>query len=246
MTLAGGLRLIVSQRLMPSADGTGLVAAAEVLPGSVALGNLIRDNKTYQIPSLQQRGKALGIVRFDDSLAELVRGGQDDAGDRPKGYAESPDELEAAGDGQARRRCRPEPPPLAGRRASWPRWARCWTARAPERTRPCPRIAALFDKLLDKKGSDLHLGIGYPPLGAHPRRAHAAARGPAHRRRDGGACSSSSPRPSRSGRSPRSWTWTSPTATGRRPASAPTTSTRRPAWRRSSAPSPARCCRWRS
>jgi twitching motility protein PilT len=76
MTLAGGLRLVVSQRLLPNADRTGLVAAAEVLPGSIALWNLIRDSKTYQIPSLQQRGRAAGIVRLDDSLADLVRSGR--------------------------------------------------------------------------------------------------------------------------------------------------------------------------
>ncbi len=76
MTLAGGLRLVVSQRLLPNSDRTGLVAAAEVLPGSIALWNMIRDSKTYQIPSLQQRGRAAGIVRLDDSLAEVVREGR--------------------------------------------------------------------------------------------------------------------------------------------------------------------------
>jgi twitching motility protein PilT len=108
MTLASSLRLIVSQRLMPSADGQRLVAAAELLPGSMALGNLIRDNKTYQIPSLQQRGKSLGIVRFDDSLAELVRSGKTTL-EIAKGYAESPDELEAMVTGK-RPGAPPEPP----------------------------------------------------------------------------------------------------------------------------------------
>lgn len=108
MTLASSLRLIVSQRLMPSADGQGLVAAAELLPGSVALGNLIRDNKTYQIPSLQQRGKSLGIIRFDDSLAELVRSGKTTL-EIAKNYAESPDELEAMVTGK-RPGAPPEPP----------------------------------------------------------------------------------------------------------------------------------------
>jgi len=56
MTLAGGLHLIVGQRLLPSATGHGMVAAVELLTGSIALWNLIRDAKTYQIPSLQQRG----------------------------------------------------------------------------------------------------------------------------------------------------------------------------------------------
>jgi len=105
MTLASSLRLIVSQRLLPNADRSGLVAAAELLPGSVALGNLIRDNKTYQIPSLQQRGKSLGIVRFDDSLAELVRSGKTTL-EIARGYAESPDELEAMVTGK-----RPNAPP---------------------------------------------------------------------------------------------------------------------------------------
>ncbi|QRK09978.1 PilT/PilU family type 4a pilus ATPase [Archangium violaceum] len=108
MTLASSLRLIVSQRLLPSADRQHLVAAAELLPGSVALGNLIRDNKTYQIPSLQQRGKSLGIVRFDDSLADLVRAGKTTL-EIAKDYAESPDELEAMVTGK-RPGAPPEPP----------------------------------------------------------------------------------------------------------------------------------------
>jgi twitching motility protein PilT len=109
MTLASSLRLIVSQRLLPNADGTRMVAAAELLPGSVSLGNLIRDNKTYQIPSLQQRGKALGIVRFDDSLAELVRSGKTTL-EIARNYAESPDELTAMVTGK-RPGAPPEPPP---------------------------------------------------------------------------------------------------------------------------------------
>ncbi|HET8932181.1 MAG TPA: PilT/PilU family type 4a pilus ATPase [Polyangiales bacterium] len=76
MTLAGGLRLIISQRLVPSADRKQLVAAAELLPGSTPLWALIRENRTYQIASLQQRGKSIGIIRLDDSLADLVRSGK--------------------------------------------------------------------------------------------------------------------------------------------------------------------------
>jgi twitching motility protein PilT len=76
MTLAGGLRLIISQRLVPSADRKQLVVAAEVLPGSTPLWSLIRENRTFQIASLQQRGRSIGIIRLDDSLAELVRAGK--------------------------------------------------------------------------------------------------------------------------------------------------------------------------
>ncbi|MFT3922890.1 MAG: PilT/PilU family type 4a pilus ATPase [Myxococcales bacterium] len=94
MTLAGGLRLIISQRLVPTADRTDLVAAAELLPGSSPLWALIRDNKTFQIPSLQQRGKAIGIVRLDDSLAELVRTGRTSL-EIAREFAEAPDQFDA-------------------------------------------------------------------------------------------------------------------------------------------------------
>ncbi|MCI0569141.1 MAG: PilT/PilU family type 4a pilus ATPase [Myxococcaceae bacterium] len=99
MSLSTGLRLIVSQRLLPDAAGTGMVAAAELLTGSVALGNLIREEKTHQIPSLQQRGKGLGMVRFDDSLVDLVRAGKTTLA-IAREYAESPDELTAVVQGR--------------------------------------------------------------------------------------------------------------------------------------------------
>jgi twitching motility protein PilT len=94
MALAGGLHLIVSQRLLAAANGSGMVVAVELLPGSVALWSLIRDNKTFQIPSLQQRGKAFGIVRLDDSLADIVRAGRVSRASA-LAVAENPDELDA-------------------------------------------------------------------------------------------------------------------------------------------------------
>jgi twitching motility protein PilT len=95
MTLSVGLRMIVSQRLVPNKERNGVVAAAELLPGSVSLGNLIRDEKTYQIPSLQQSGKSTGIIRLDDSLAQLVHAGKTTL-EIAQEYAESPDELAKA------------------------------------------------------------------------------------------------------------------------------------------------------
>ncbi len=95
LTLAGGLKLILAQRLVPRADGSGVVAAVELLPGMVPLWNLIREQKTYQITSLQQRGKALGIIRLDDSLFELVRAGVV-APQAAIQVAENPAELENA------------------------------------------------------------------------------------------------------------------------------------------------------
>ena len=66
----------------------------ELLPSSIALYTLIRDGRTYQIPSLQQRGRALGVVRLDESLADLVRA-QKATLEVVKQFAESPPDLEA-------------------------------------------------------------------------------------------------------------------------------------------------------
>jgi twitching motility protein PilT len=78
---------------MPTADRKQLCAAAEVLPGSTPLWNLIRENRTYQITSLQQRGKSLGIIRLDDSLFDLVKSGRTTF-EIAREYAESPEQLE--------------------------------------------------------------------------------------------------------------------------------------------------------
>jgi twitching motility protein PilT len=76
VTLAGALKFVVAQRLLPNAAGDDFVAAVELLTGSAPLWALIRDNKLFQLPSLQQRGRAFGMIRFDDSLMELVRAGK--------------------------------------------------------------------------------------------------------------------------------------------------------------------------
>ncbi|MGE0548395.1 MAG: type IV pilus twitching motility protein PilT [Kofleriaceae bacterium] len=76
VSLAGALRAIVAQRLIPSASGNGVVAAVELLTGVLPLATLIRDNKLFQLPSLQQRGRAFGMIRLEESLLELVRAGK--------------------------------------------------------------------------------------------------------------------------------------------------------------------------
>ncbi|MDB4961051.1 MAG: twitching motility protein [Myxococcales bacterium] len=72
-SIAGALRAIVSQRLLPAANGTSVVAAVELLTGCLPLQQMIRDDKLYQLPNLMQRGRAFGMLRFDDSLTELVK-----------------------------------------------------------------------------------------------------------------------------------------------------------------------------
>ena len=74
-TLAGVLKFVVSQRLVPRKDGNGRVVAVELLTGGMALWTLIRDDKLYQLPSLLQRGRAFGMIRIEDSLNELLSAG---------------------------------------------------------------------------------------------------------------------------------------------------------------------------
>jgi twitching motility protein PilT len=69
------LRAIVSQRLVTTTDGSRRVPALEILIVNPAVSNLIRDEKTFQIKSILQTGRAQGMCTIDDSLAELVRAG---------------------------------------------------------------------------------------------------------------------------------------------------------------------------
>jgi len=74
--LAIGLQGIVTQTLVPTADGQGRAVAAEVLVPTPGVRNLIREGKTHQIYSLIQTGAAHGMQTMDASLAGLVRGGR--------------------------------------------------------------------------------------------------------------------------------------------------------------------------
>ncbi|MBE9535986.1 MAG: type IV pilus twitching motility protein PilT [Proteobacteria bacterium] len=67
------LKGVISQRLLKRADGKGMVAAVEILIGTVPLANLIRDGKTFQIPSIMQTGKGVGMVKMDDAIMELLQ-----------------------------------------------------------------------------------------------------------------------------------------------------------------------------
>ncbi|GMU63841.1 MAG: twitching motility protein PilT [Acidobacteriota bacterium] len=71
--LSESLRAVVSQRLVRRADGRGRVPALELLLGSRAVANLIRESKTFQIRSILQTGQAQGMCLLDTSLAQLVR-----------------------------------------------------------------------------------------------------------------------------------------------------------------------------
>jgi twitching motility protein PilT len=70
--MSESLRAVISQRLLPRADGSGMVPALEVMVVTRAVSNLIRESKLVQIRSLLQTGKTQGMSLLDGSLAELV------------------------------------------------------------------------------------------------------------------------------------------------------------------------------
>lgn len=71
--LAGTLKAVITQTLIPKASGEGRVAATEILLGTDAVNNLIRSNKTHQIVTSMQAGKAQGMHTLNSNLAELVK-----------------------------------------------------------------------------------------------------------------------------------------------------------------------------
>ncbi len=73
--LASSLKGIVSQILLPRADGAGRVAAREVLVVTPAISAIIREGKTHQIYSAIQTGTNQGMCTMEKSLAELYREG---------------------------------------------------------------------------------------------------------------------------------------------------------------------------
>jgi twitching motility protein PilT len=73
--LAMALQGIVTQQLLPRADGSGRICACEILMPTAAIRNLIREGKTHQIYSVLQTSGQHGMQTMDAALAELVRGG---------------------------------------------------------------------------------------------------------------------------------------------------------------------------
>jgi twitching motility protein PilT len=74
--LSIALQGIVTQQLLPTADGRGRVVACEVLVPTPAIRNLIREGKTHQIYAAVQTAGAVGMQTMDADLARLVRTGK--------------------------------------------------------------------------------------------------------------------------------------------------------------------------
>ena len=73
--ISESLRAVISQRLIPRADGQGRVPALETLVVNRAVANLIRENKTFQIQSILQTGTKQGMITLEQSVRQLLSEG---------------------------------------------------------------------------------------------------------------------------------------------------------------------------
>jgi twitching motility protein PilT len=71
--LSESLRSVISQTLLKRKDGTGRVAVHEIMLGTPAIRNLIRENKVAQMYSSIQTGQSLGMQTLDQAMVELVK-----------------------------------------------------------------------------------------------------------------------------------------------------------------------------
>lgn len=90
--LATVLEAIISQQLIPTADGMGRVAAFEVLHATYPARNLIRENKSFQLPNVMQTGKGVGMITMDDALLQLYMEGRIDRENCIQ-YAQNPETM---------------------------------------------------------------------------------------------------------------------------------------------------------
>lgn len=73
--LAGSLRAVISQQLLPRADGQGRVAAIEFMMDTPAVKSLIREGKDHQLYSAIQTGQSFGMQTMDTALVKLCQKG---------------------------------------------------------------------------------------------------------------------------------------------------------------------------
>src|SRR5262249_38960509 len=75
MMIAAPLKAVTAQPLLPRRDGRGRVAAFEILRNTPNVAGLIREGKSFQLPTAMQTGSAVGMTLMDNSLLQLVQKG---------------------------------------------------------------------------------------------------------------------------------------------------------------------------
>jgi twitching motility protein PilT len=98
--LASSLIGVLCQTLIPRCDTRGRIAAFEFMMVTSAIGNLIRENKVFRIPSSIQTGKRFGMQLLDDHLLRLYNDGHisiEDAVDNSHNPSEMQEKTASAG-----------------------------------------------------------------------------------------------------------------------------------------------------
>ena len=90
---ANVLEAVISQQLIPTADGTGRVAAFEVMHANHAVRNLIREGKSHQLASVMQTNRKLGMITMDDAIVQLFYAGRIDR-EMAIQFAQDPDGMQ--------------------------------------------------------------------------------------------------------------------------------------------------------
>lgn len=90
---ANVLEAVVSQQLIPTADGRSRSAAFEVLHANHAVRNLIREGKSHQLVSVMQTNRKMGMITMDDAIMQLYYDGRIDR-DQAVQFATDPDGME--------------------------------------------------------------------------------------------------------------------------------------------------------
>jgi len=74
--ISESLKMVVTQKLFKKKDGSGRVAAFEIMVCNHAIRNLIRENKIFQIESIMQTARGEGMMTMDYAIEQLVENGQ--------------------------------------------------------------------------------------------------------------------------------------------------------------------------
>ena len=91
--LGNTLQAVLSQTLFPRIDQKGMVPAVEIMLATSAIRNLIRENRTFEIPNVIETNRAMGMQTLDNSIAQLYFNGMIDRADAV-GSAVHPEKLE--------------------------------------------------------------------------------------------------------------------------------------------------------
>ena len=91
--LSNTLEAVISQQLIPTADGKHRVAAFEVMHANHAVRNLIREGKSHQLASVMQTNRKLGMITMDEAIVQLYFEGKIDR-EQAIQFAQDPDSME--------------------------------------------------------------------------------------------------------------------------------------------------------